>query len=220
MPRIVPRIGSPAPAGPGAALGYSRRAAAMNQRLTLLHRPAAHRAAGAVGGQCRRRPAGRAAGAAAHAQLPALGARLRAAAAAGVARAAGGQPMWGSMRRYAVLGLLGVGCYNALQYLAVKTSTPVNVTLVASSMPVFMLALGAAVLPPPRHAAAGSGRRAVDRGRAGGAGARRARAPRAGALRGGRPSTCWWPRRRGRCTAGCSRGRATRPRCAATGPPS
>lgn len=53
-------------------------------------------------------------------------------------------PIWPRMRRYAVLGLLGVGCYNALQYLAVKTSTPINVTLVASSMPFFMLGLGAA----------------------------------------------------------------------------
>jgi drug/metabolite transporter (DMT)-like permease len=42
-----------------------------------------------------------------------------------------------------VLGLLGVGCYNALQYLAVKTSTPINVTLVGSSLPFFMLGLGA-----------------------------------------------------------------------------
>jgi drug/metabolite transporter (DMT)-like permease len=53
-------------------------------------------------------------------------------------------PLWGRLGRFAVLGFLGVGSYNALQYLAVKTSTPVNVTLVASSMPVFMLALGAA----------------------------------------------------------------------------
>jgi len=53
-------------------------------------------------------------------------------------------PLWGAMRRYAVLGLLGVGCYNALQYLAVKTSTPINVTLVGSSIPAFMLGLGAA----------------------------------------------------------------------------
>jgi drug/metabolite transporter (DMT)-like permease len=53
-------------------------------------------------------------------------------------------PIWADMRRYAVLGLLGVGCYNALQYLALKTSTPTNVTLVGSSMPAFMLALGAA----------------------------------------------------------------------------
>jgi drug/metabolite transporter (DMT)-like permease len=53
-------------------------------------------------------------------------------------------PIWPRMGRYAVLGLLGVGCYNALQYLAVKTSTPINVTLVGSSMPVFMLGMGAA----------------------------------------------------------------------------
>ncbi|HEY8357757.1 MAG TPA: EamA family transporter, partial [Ramlibacter sp.] len=53
-------------------------------------------------------------------------------------------PLWPLLwRRYALLGLLGVGCYNALQYLALQTSTPVNVTLVASSMPVFMLGLGA-----------------------------------------------------------------------------
>jgi drug/metabolite transporter (DMT)-like permease len=40
------------------------------------------------------------------------------------------------------LGLLGVGCYNGLQYLALKTSTPINVTLVAASTPVFMLLIG------------------------------------------------------------------------------
>lgn len=45
-------------------------------------------------------------------------------------------------RRFALLGLLGVGLYNALQYLALETSTPLNVTLVASSMPLWMLALG------------------------------------------------------------------------------
>lgn len=43
----------------------------------------------------------------------------------------------------ALLGLFGVGCYNSLQYLALHTSTPVNVTLIASSMPVWMLAIGA-----------------------------------------------------------------------------
>ena len=41
------------------------------------------------------------------------------------------------------IGLLGVGLYNALQYLALVTSSPLNVTLVASSMPVWMLAVGA-----------------------------------------------------------------------------
>ena len=52
--------------------------------------------------------------------------------------------LWPHWRRFALLGLLGVGCYNALQYLALKTSTPLNVTLVASSAPVMMLAIGAA----------------------------------------------------------------------------
>lgn len=54
-----------------------------------------------------------------------------------------GSALWPHWKRFALLGLLGVGCYNALQYLALKTSTPLNVTLVASSVPVFMLAVGA-----------------------------------------------------------------------------
>lgn len=61
--------------------------------------------------------------------------------AAGVLRPGSG--LWPRWRRYAVLGLLGVGCYNALQYLALKTSTPLNVTLVAASSPVWMLGIGA-----------------------------------------------------------------------------
>ncbi|GAC1336190.1 MAG: hypothetical protein NVSMB28_33470 [Collimonas sp.] len=44
-----------------------------------------------------------------------------------------------------LLGLLGVGCYNAFQYLALRTSTPLNVTLIAASLPVWMLLLGAAL---------------------------------------------------------------------------
>jgi drug/metabolite transporter (DMT)-like permease len=54
-----------------------------------------------------------------------------------------GSVLWSHWRRYAVLGLLGVGCYNTLQYLALKTSTAVNVTLVGSATPVWMLVLGA-----------------------------------------------------------------------------
>ena len=45
-------------------------------------------------------------------------------------------------RPLALLGLLGVGAYNALQYLALQTSTPINVTLIASSTPVWMLLVG------------------------------------------------------------------------------
>ena len=52
-------------------------------------------------------------------------------------------PLWAHWKHYAVLGLLGVGCYNSLLYLALQTSTPLNVTLVGSSMPVFMLLVGA-----------------------------------------------------------------------------
>jgi drug/metabolite transporter (DMT)-like permease len=45
-------------------------------------------------------------------------------------------------RRYALLGLLGIGMYNSLQYLALQSSTPINVTLVASGMPVWMMLVG------------------------------------------------------------------------------
>ena len=51
--------------------------------------------------------------------------------------------VWPDWKHFALLGLLGVGCYNALQYLALQTSTPLNVTLVASSIPVWMLGVGA-----------------------------------------------------------------------------
>jgi drug/metabolite transporter (DMT)-like permease len=51
-------------------------------------------------------------------------------------------PLWPQWRRFAVLGLLGIGCYNAFQYLALQTSTPLNVTLVGSSMPLWVLAIG------------------------------------------------------------------------------
>jgi drug/metabolite transporter (DMT)-like permease len=42
-----------------------------------------------------------------------------------------------------LIGLLGVGSYNSLQYLALVTTTPINVTLIAASMPVWMLLVGA-----------------------------------------------------------------------------
>ncbi|MCM5677986.1 DMT family transporter [Schlegelella sp. S2-27] len=56
-----------------------------------------------------------------------------------------GSPLWQRWRRFALLGLLGVGSYNSLQYLALQTSTPINVTLIAASMPVWMLGVGAFV---------------------------------------------------------------------------
>ncbi|HMN22397.1 MAG TPA: DMT family transporter [Ottowia sp.] len=55
-----------------------------------------------------------------------------------------GSPIWSGWRHYALLGLLGVGCYNSLQYLALHTSTPMNVVLVASTLPLWMLVLGRA----------------------------------------------------------------------------
>lgn len=50
--------------------------------------------------------------------------------------------LWRHWRRYALLGLLGIGLYNALQYLALQSSTPINVTLVAAGMPVWMMLTG------------------------------------------------------------------------------
>lgn len=57
--------------------------------------------------------------------------------------------LWPSWRRFALLSLLGVGCYNALQYLALQTSTPLNVTLVAASGPFWTLLLGALFFHAP-----------------------------------------------------------------------
>lgn len=50
--------------------------------------------------------------------------------------------MWPHWRRFALLGLLGISAYSSLQYLALHTSTPLNVTLVASALPLFMLVVG------------------------------------------------------------------------------
>lgn len=57
-----------------------------------------------------------------------------------VLRPGGG--LWPHWRRFAALGLFGVGLYNAMQYMALKTSTPLNVTLVAAATPIWMLLLG------------------------------------------------------------------------------
>jgi drug/metabolite transporter (DMT)-like permease len=53
-----------------------------------------------------------------------------------------GSGLYAHWRRYVLLGFLSVGLYNALQYLALQTSSPMNVTLVGSSTPVFMLLVG------------------------------------------------------------------------------
>lgn len=54
-------------------------------------------------------------------------------------------PLWRRLGYFVLLSLLGVGSYNALQYMALQTSTPINVTLITSSMPVWMLCVGALV---------------------------------------------------------------------------
>jgi drug/metabolite transporter (DMT)-like permease len=52
--------------------------------------------------------------------------------------------LWQNKSRFLILGLLGVGSYNVLLYLALQTSTAINVTLIGASMPIWMLLIGAA----------------------------------------------------------------------------
>ena len=56
------------------------------------------------------------------------------------------------------IGVLGVGAYNSLQYLALVSSTPVNVTLVASSLSAWMMLIGVVVYRehPTRRQIAGA----------------------------------------------------------------
>jgi drug/metabolite transporter (DMT)-like permease len=60
-------------------------------------------------------------------------------------------------RPLALLGLFGVGSYNALQYLALQTSSPINVTLIASSTPLWMLLIGALFYREPIRAQQAAG---------------------------------------------------------------
>jgi drug/metabolite transporter (DMT)-like permease len=60
-----------------------------------------------------------------------------------VATPAARQALARRWRELALLGLLGMGLFNALQYTALTTSTPLNVTLIAASSPVWMLMVGA-----------------------------------------------------------------------------
>jgi drug/metabolite transporter (DMT)-like permease len=52
-------------------------------------------------------------------------------------------PLWKNKVRFLLLGLFGVGSYNALLYLALQTSSAINVTLIGASMPIWMLFIGA-----------------------------------------------------------------------------
>jgi drug/metabolite transporter (DMT)-like permease len=51
--------------------------------------------------------------------------------------------VWARWRYLAWIGALGVGTYNALQYLALQTSSPLNATLIGASIPVWMMLVGA-----------------------------------------------------------------------------
>ncbi|MBK6594765.1 MAG: DMT family transporter [Burkholderiales bacterium] len=51
-------------------------------------------------------------------------------------------PLWRQWRQFTFLALLSTSGYNALLYLALNTSTPINVTLVGASTPVWMLLIG------------------------------------------------------------------------------
>lgn len=50
---------------------------------------------------------------------------------------------------FALIGFLGVGCYNSLQYLALQTSTAINATLIGASAPVVTSIIGAAFFAAP-----------------------------------------------------------------------
>lgn len=50
--------------------------------------------------------------------------------------------LWPQWRRFVALSLFSIGAYNALLYLALNTSTAINVTLVGASTPVWMLLFG------------------------------------------------------------------------------
>jgi len=51
-------------------------------------------------------------------------------------------PLWAQWRRFLLLGTLSIASYNAMQYLALTSSTAMNVTLVGASTPVWMLLIG------------------------------------------------------------------------------
>lgn len=63
-------------------------------------------------------------------------------------------PAWPQWRRFALLGLFGIAGFNMLQYLALHTSTPMNVTLVGASSPVWMLLVGRLFFHAPMTARA------------------------------------------------------------------
>lgn len=55
-------------------------------------------------------------------------------------------------KHFTLLGLLAIGMFNSLQYLALKTSSPINVTLMTSSSPLFMMLVGCLFFGAKVHA--------------------------------------------------------------------
>jgi drug/metabolite transporter (DMT)-like permease len=51
--------------------------------------------------------------------------------------------LWRQRGALARMGLLGIACYNSLQYVALHTTTPLNVALISSAGPVFIVLIGA-----------------------------------------------------------------------------
>jgi drug/metabolite transporter (DMT)-like permease len=52
------------------------------------------------------------------------------------------QLVWSERWPILITGFFGITCYNALQYLALTTSSPINISLIGASAPVFILVLG------------------------------------------------------------------------------
>ena len=55
----------------------------------------------------------------------------------------------GRWRHLLCLGFLAIACYNAFQYLALQTSSAINVTLIAASGPIWSMLIGAVVYRVP-----------------------------------------------------------------------
>lgn len=61
-------------------------------------------------------------------------------------------PLWPHRKRFLQLSLFGVGSYNVLLYLALQSSTPINVTLIGASMPIWAIVIGAVIYQEKAHA--------------------------------------------------------------------
>lgn len=64
----------------------------------------------------------------------------------------GSSSLWGQTKRFLLLSFFGVGSYNVLLYLALQSSTPINVTLIGASMPIWAIMIGALFYKESSHA--------------------------------------------------------------------